>query len=135
MKEQAGSGHGDSIDATTSRVRGEKAHIHIADALDRLVAAGTSSVLLFEHGSLQVKMYAPRGHDPQTLHARDELYVVARGSGIFYDGATRRGFEVGDLRFAPAGSEHRFEDFTGDFAVWVMFYGPEGGEGSQPHFA
>lgn len=25
-------------------------------------------------------------------------------------------------------SEHRFEVFTGDFAVWVMFYGAEGGE-------
>jgi len=23
---------------------------------------------------------------------------------------------------------HIFEDFTDDFAVWVMFYGPEGGE-------
>ena len=24
--------------------------------------------------------------------------------------------------------EHRFEDFTDDFAIWVIFYGPEGGE-------
>jgi hypothetical protein len=23
---------------------------------------------------------------------------------------------------------HRFEDFTDDLAVWVIFYGPEGGE-------
>jgi hypothetical protein len=23
---------------------------------------------------------------------------------------------------------HRFEDFTDDFATWVIFYGPEGGE-------
>ncbi len=23
---------------------------------------------------------------------------------------------------------HRFEEFTGDLTVWVMFYGPEGGE-------
>jgi hypothetical protein len=26
--------------------------------------------------------------------------------------------------------EHRFEDFTDDLAVWVVFYGPEGGEAS-----
>jgi hypothetical protein len=29
----------------------------------------------------------------------------------------------------PAGVEHRFEEFTEDLAVWVIFYGPEGGEG------
>ena len=33
----------------------------------------------------------------------------------------------GDL-FVPAGQIHRFEDFSSDFAVWVAFYGPEGGE-------
>jgi hypothetical protein len=30
--------------------------------------------------------------------------------------------------FVPAGHEHRFEDFTPDFATWVIFYGPDGGE-------
>ena len=30
----------------------------------------------------------------------------------------------------PARVEHRFEDFSDDFAVWVIFYGPEGGEAS-----
>jgi mannose-6-phosphate isomerase-like protein (cupin superfamily) len=119
----------EQVTGTTSEVRGEKAHLRIADALRRLEAAGGArSITLFEHGSLQVKMYAPRGEDPQTPHARDEIYVVAQGSGMFYDGATRRTFQVGDLLFAPAGSEHRFEDFTDDFAVWVMFFGPEGGE-------
>jgi hypothetical protein len=24
---------------------------------------------------------------------------------------------------------HRFEEFSDDLAVWVFFYGPEGGEG------
>ncbi len=28
----------------------------------------------------------------------------------------------------PAGVVHRFEEFTDDLAVWVVFYGPEGGE-------
>jgi hypothetical protein len=27
-----------------------------------------------------------------------------------------------------AGIEHRFEDFSEDLAVWVVFYGPTGGE-------
>ncbi len=33
-----------------------------------------------------------------------------------------------DVLFVPAGVEHRFEDFTVGLAVWVVFYGPEGGE-------
>jgi hypothetical protein len=28
----------------------------------------------------------------------------------------------------PAGVVHRFEEFTEDLVVWVVFYGPEGGE-------
>ena len=27
-----------------------------------------------------------------------------------------------------AGITHRFEDFSDDLVVWVLFYGPEGGE-------
>lgn len=117
------------IDATTAQIRGAKAHLTLAQALRRLAdAGGARSIALFEHGSLQVKLYAPRGHDPQTPHTRDEIYVVAQGSGMFFDGEHRRAFQAGALLFAPAGSVHRFEDFTDDFAVWVLFYGPEGGE-------
>jgi mannose-6-phosphate isomerase-like protein (cupin superfamily) len=117
------------IDATTEQVRGTKAHISFANALQRLEAnIDGRSVALFEHGSLQIKLYAPRGHDPQTPHTRNELYVIAQGSGVFFDGEERRAFQVGDCLFAPAGNTHRFEDFTEDLAVWVMFYGPEGGE-------
>ena len=32
------------------------------------------------------------------------------------------------LLFVKAGHEHRFENFTDDFATWVIFYGPDGGE-------
>lgn len=122
------------IDGTSSEIRGEWAHIGLAEAFQRLaLAAPARSLALFEHGTLQVKLYIPRGTngeliDPQTPHTRDELYVVARGAGMFFNGETRRQAEVGDLIFAPTGKPHRFEDFTEDFAVWVMFYGPEGGE-------
>ena len=80
------------------------------------------------HGTMEVELYAPRGHDPQTPHTRDELYFVVRGSGVFVNGPDRHPFGPGDTLFVPAGVEHRFEDFTQDLAVWVVFYGPEGGE-------
>ncbi len=89
---------------------------------------GALSSPVFEHGSLLVKYYAPRMQDSQVPHTRDELYIVAQGSGTFLNGDARHAFAVGDALFVPAGVSHRFEDFSDDFAVWVMFYGPEGGE-------
>ena len=105
------------------------AHIKLGDAIARVAVASPSrSVGLFRHGSLLVKYYAPRGTDPQMPHTQDEIYVVAQGRGIFFDGTARQPFEPGDLLFAAAGVGHRFEAFSDDFGVWVMFYGPENGE-------
>jgi mannose-6-phosphate isomerase-like protein (cupin superfamily) len=104
-------------------------HISIAQALERLEAAdGKRSIALFEHGTLIVKMYAPRAIDAQQPHTQDEIYVVAAGSGKFDLNGSRELCEIGDVLFALAGTSHKFVDFTGDFAVWVFFYGPEGGE-------
>ena len=108
---------------------------------------GKRSAAVFEHGTLQVKLYAPRGSDPQSPHTRDEVYVVARGEGWFVIGELsgeqtgernaelskerRHRFGANDVLFAKAGTRHRFENFSDDLAVWVMFYGPEGGERDQ----
>jgi len=89
---------------------------------------GRRSVAVFEHGTLQVKLYAPRGSDAQQPHTRDELYVIARGDGWFVNGGRRHQFGPHDVLFAKAGVAHRFEEFSKDFLVWVFFYGPEGGE-------
>ena len=101
--------------------------------LDAALAAlppppGELAVSMFSHGTLEVELYAPQDVDTQTPHTRDEVYVVARGSGFFCDGEQRNAVTAGSLIFVPAGQVHRFEDFSADFAVWVMFYGPEGGE-------
>jgi mannose-6-phosphate isomerase-like protein (cupin superfamily) len=53
---------------------------------------------------------------------------VVAGSGEFVNGGVRTKFQAGDILFVPATVEHRFENFTDDFATWVMFWGPEGGE-------
>ena len=103
--------------------------INLADALRRLPGPQQeTSVSLFEHGSLVVKLYAPLGRDSQTPHSRDEVYVIARGAGEFVCGETRQPCAVNDVLFVAAGARHGFENFTDDFATWVFFYGPEGGE-------
>ena len=102
------------------------------DALARLPAPdGKRFTVVFEHGTLALELYAPRGHDPQKPHTRDELYVVVAGRGTFVCDGERNSFETGDALFAPAGAAHRFEDFSDDLAVWVMFYGAEGGEAAS----
>jgi mannose-6-phosphate isomerase-like protein (cupin superfamily) len=90
---------------------------------------GNLAVPVFEHGTLAVELYSPRGADRQTPHTRDEVYVVARGQGWFNDGRVRHPVHAGSFVFVPAGQDHRFEEFSADFATWVFFYGPNGGEG------
>ncbi len=107
-------------------------HQTLAEAKATPLAEGRRSALLLEHGSLELRHYAPKGVDPQTPHDRDEVYVVASGRGSFVRGAERVRFGPNDVLFVPAGMEHRFEEFSEDFAAWVVFYGPRGGEREAP---
>lgn len=103
-------------------------HIPMAAAARLHPAAGALSSLAFEHGTMALRWYSPAGTDVQKPHTRDEIYFVASGSGVFVNGDARHQFATGDALFVPAGVTHRFEAFSPDFAVFVVFYGPEGGE-------
>lgn len=91
-------------------------------------AGGKEFLEVFRHGTLTVEVYRPEGVDVQKPHTRDEVYVVISGSGWFVNGDQRERFEPGQVLFVPAGVVHRFENFSVDFATWVFFYGPDGGE-------
>jgi len=106
-------------------------HVGSTQALARLTPGGERFREVFRHGSLQVEIYAPQDHDPQTPHDRDESYVVIAGRGVFVVDGEACAFEAGDFLFAPAGVPHRFEEFTSELAVWVFFYGPSGGESGR----
>jgi mannose-6-phosphate isomerase-like protein (cupin superfamily) len=80
------------------------------------------------HGSMSVELYAPVATDPQMPHSQDELYFVISGTGEFVNGGERMSFSPGTVLFVPAGREHRFENFSEDFATWVVSWGPTGGE-------
>jgi hypothetical protein len=100
----------------------------ITAAQDALAKAETIYSVLFGHGTLEVGFYKPSGKDRQQPHDRDEVYVIASGTGTFFHDGDRIPFEPGETLFVRAGAEHRFEDFSDDFATWVFFYGPKGGE-------
>jgi len=107
-------------------------HITPEQALKNLhEAQGEESIELLQLGSLSVRFYSPQGSDRQQPHSRDEVYVVVSGSGTFRCCNNDLRISCGDVLTVPARQEHRFVDFTSDFATWVFFYGPEGGEGNS----
>jgi mannose-6-phosphate isomerase-like protein (cupin superfamily) len=106
--------------------------ITAAEAAATLPSPGRLSALLLEHGTMQLRWFAPKGEDTQTPHDQDELYIIASGSGWLSRGAERVPFGPHDALFVCAGEAHRFEDTSPDFATWVIFYGAKGGEKSSP---
>jgi mannose-6-phosphate isomerase-like protein (cupin superfamily) len=53
---------------------------------------GNLAVPVLRCGDLEVELYAPVGSDPQKPHTRDEIYVIASGSGYFHSGEQRQSF-------------------------------------------
>src|SRR5262245_48561878 len=103
--------------------------IRLAEAQARIPGpAGEHSISLLQRGTLNVKLSLPVSPNQQTPHTQDEVYVIVRGRGVLFHDGKRDSIEAGDLVFVSAGTEHRFEDFSEDLAVWVVFYGPAGGE-------
>jgi len=84
--------------------------------------------ILLENGSMELGYYKPVGTDEQSPHDQDEIYIVQTGHGTFICGDERTAFGPGDALFVAAGVDHRFVDFSDEFAAWVIFYGPTGGE-------
>ena len=97
-------------------------------ALAEAPGGGRPYAELINRGTLRVGLYAPRGTDTQQPHDQDEVYVVMSGRGTFRSGHVSQPFQPGDVLFVPAGVTHAFEDFSDDLYVWVVFYGPPGGE-------
>ena len=103
--------------------------IRLADAQRGIPGpAGERSVLVLRRGTLDVKLSLPVPPNQQTPHAQDEIYVVIRGRGVLVHDGKRDPFESGDLLFVAAGTQHHYEDFTKDLALWRVFYGRHGGE-------
>ena len=103
--------------------------IHLAEALGRIPGPpGEHFASVIQRGTLRVLLSLPVSPNRQTPHTQDEVYVIVRGGGVLFHGGDRDPFAAGDLLFVSAGTEHWFEDFTEDLAVWVVFYGPNGGE-------
>jgi hypothetical protein len=69
--------------------------ITAAEAAAAPNAPGRLSALLLEHGTMQLRWFAPKGEDVQTPHDQDELYIIASGTGFI-----RRVCRTAELRDA-----------------------------------
>jgi mannose-6-phosphate isomerase-like protein (cupin superfamily) len=78
----------------------------------------------YRDGDTELGFYAPAGIDEQSPHDRDEFYFIASGRGTFVHAGEHSFVAPGDALFVAAGIEHRFENFSKDFAAWVLFVGP-----------
>ena len=103
--------------------------VTLKEALSQLPGPeGQRFAELFKHGSLSVEIYAPIRQRSAEAAYEGRGLLSCDGYGEFVFGDQRVNFEQADFLFAPAGVVHRFEKFTDDLVVWVIFYGPEGGE-------
>ena len=119
-------------DAVTAHDRSRV--VHLPDARALLPGpGGHHAATVFQRGTLDVKLAVAPAVPPVDLtpHAQDEVYVVVRGRGVLRHGDRRDPFAAGDLMFVAAGVEHRFEEFTDDLVVWVIFHGPKSGDASE----
>jgi mannose-6-phosphate isomerase-like protein (cupin superfamily) len=64
---------------------------------------------------------AAGGVDPQSPHAEDEVYYVARGRGFIQVGEEDRAVEAGSIVYVKAGVEHHFHTISEDLAILVFF--------------
>jgi mannose-6-phosphate isomerase-like protein (cupin superfamily) len=94
----------------------------LVEALRSPQAPGNLAAEIANFRGLDLEFYQPKEEDLQRPHARDEIYVVARGSGRFEAAGERRECSAGDAIYVPARTEHRFVDFSEDFATWVFFW-------------
>lgn len=106
----------------------QKFHVSLKEATEQLKSSENCFTELLQHSTMKLEYFAPDKIDTQTTHKQDELYIIIKGSGKFERKGERIIFSAGDVIFVPTGMEHRFQNFTDDFATCVVFYGPEGGE-------
>ena len=110
------------------------------------VNPGELSLRVLAHGSMEVRWFQPKSSLQHQPHDRDELYFVVSGTADFKRGTAFGPFDEaepsllgqevvavkpGDVLFVPAGAHHDFANTSPDFAVWAVFYGPEGGERAE----
>lgn len=81
---------------------------------------GVFDVEVLRQGGIRLSVFAPMVADFQTPHAQDEIYIVVSGHGELHLHDNVYFAEKGDALFVAAGTPHRFQRFSEDFATWIV---------------
>ncbi|MBP6432679.1 MAG: cupin domain-containing protein [Ferruginibacter sp.] len=101
----------------------EKFSVSIEEAIKALQQQSDKPfITILKDKKMSIEYFAPKNIDTQQPHAQDEIYVIASGTSYFYRNGETIECKNGDVIFVPAGMEHRFVNFSEDFATWVIFY-------------
>jgi mannose-6-phosphate isomerase-like protein (cupin superfamily) len=94
----------------------------VAEAKDRLVAAGGGYEIVHESPGLELGVYVLVAPEPdrQEPHADDEVYVVLEGNGVLDVEGESVSLKEGDAVFVEAGADHRFSAYE-QLSVLVIF--------------
>ncbi len=79
--------------------------------------------VVMKHGTMLVEYFALAKIDSQQPHMQDEIYVIVSGNSEFYRNGEIISCSLGNVILFTASMEHRFINFSPDFATWVIFYG------------
>ena len=94
----------------------------VAEAKDRLVAAGGGYEIVHESPGLELGVYVLVAPEPdrQQPHADDEVYVVLEGNGVLEVEGESVSVKEGDAVFVEAGADHRFSAYE-QLSLLVIF--------------
>jgi carbamoyl-phosphate synthase large subunit len=107
----------------------ENGRLTLTQALGRLSGHNERRfVSVFQYGTMTTEILAPPSRSPLHPHSRDEIYIVAKGTGELFRDRIGLPISPGDFLFVPAGMEHHFRNFADDLVIWAIYYGPDGGE-------
>ena len=84
-------------------------------------------------GTMKMMLHQPVMPNRQQPHDQDELYLIQAGHGRFTKSGETRSFGPGDVIFVEAGAEHRFDEISDDTRLWILFWGPRGGDEGELH--
>jgi carbamoyl-phosphate synthase large subunit len=115
-------GRSSSRTADDGRVTLAQALCHLPELNQRRIVSA------FKYGTMAAEILAPPSKSPLHPHSRDEIYIVARGTGELFRDRVALTISPGDFLFVPAGMEHHFRNFADDLVIWAVYYGPDGGE-------
>ena len=107
--------------------------------LTRILVADDGAGLASAELPLAVERHATSKLSPDDAGDYDLLHISTlgfRGEALPSIGSVARlsitsrarGQADANAIFVEAGADHRFVDFSSDFAAWVVFWGPQGGE-------